>query len=422
MSIKINPFQKVEAFNWLEAKKNENLIGQPKLDRISSIEVLSANNLYAFEGNLRKLQLLQKFAANNVSNNKSINFASASSAKHLGGNDDEVLKETQRLIDNYRRQIKPNEIKGSQPVAPKKPSGHADAKHKVKPEVQAEIMNNPDRIFSGKRINRDGSERYVDIYYKKGSAVITEQGDKGRVITAYGLIDKRRPNPKPFTLEKITENPNYVEIKLEKLGSTNVIYPNKPRFDANDFPPGPPKTNTPPTTNGSSNTGGTTGGKPNAANPSGQKVPVTNEPVVTPQTPVTNEPPITPKSPTVDENLPKPNPLGKLAKNVSRGLVVMQLVQLGLTALNFSQLKADGEKLGYYVDPFFDKYIITEPDKAAANLPEGFELEFFTDPNDYASIGNSTKFTVKDGKFFNPDGYSLVYNKEKGYVEAVLIA
>lgn len=414
MSIKVNPFQNISFPNQLDTKTDQKAESANK-NTIANLEISSANSFHTLAGQMRKLQLLQKIVSVDITSSKSNQANFTTSTRRLGG-DDEILKETQRLIENYRRQIKPKEIKGAQPVEEGKTSGHAYPKHGVKPEIQAEIMNNPERIFSGKRINKDGSERYVDIYYKNGSAVITEQGDKGRVITAYGNITTKG-KVKPFILEKITNNPNYVEIKLEKLGSTNVIYPNKPRFDANDFPPGPPKTNTPPKTNGN-----TTGGIPNAANPSGQKVLVTNEPVVTPQAPVTNEPPITPKSPTVDENLPKPNPLGKLAKNVSRGLVVMQLVQLGLTALNFSQLKADGEKFGYYVDPFFDKYIITEPDKAAANLPEGFELEFFTDPNDYASVGNSVKFTVKDGKFSNPDGYSLVYNKEKGYVEAVLLA
>jgi len=416
MKINFN-FQDILVPTSLDRKKNGEVTTSENSNINSNLETSSANDFHAFEGQMRKLQILRQFSSTDISNIKPVQANFATSAKRLGGDDDEILKETQRLIDNYRRQIKPKEIKGSQPVSPGKPPGHAGPKHGVKYEVQTEIMNNPDRIFSGKRINKDGSERYVDIYYKNGSAVITEQGDKGRVITGYGLIDKRRPNPKPFNIEKITNNPNYVEIKLEKLGSTNVIYPNKPRFDANDFPPGPPKTNTPPLTNG-----GSTGGKPNAANPGGQKVPVINEPVVTPQSPAANEPPIATKSPTVDENLPKSNPLGKMAKNVSRGLVIMQLVQLGLTALNFSQLKAEGEKFGYYVDPFFDKYIITDPDKAVANLPEGFELEFFTDPNDYASVGNSVKFTVKDGKFSNPDGYSLVYNKEKGYVEAVLLA
>lgn len=412
MSVKINSVSNISFLNPSDTEIGEN--STPANNTAADYENSSAKNFRALEGQMRKLLILKQFASVDISNNRPIQASFATSTKRLGGSDDETLKEAQRLIENFRRQIKPKEIKGAQPAAPGMSPGHANSGHKVKPEVQAEIMNKPERIFSGLNDNK----RYVDIYYKNGSAVITVQGDKGRVITAYGLINQQKNvKTKPFKLENITNNPNYVEIKLEKLGSTNVVFPNKERFDAKDFPPGPPKTNTPPKTNG-----GATDVKPNTTNPGGQKVPVTNEPVVKPQAPVTNEPPITPKSPTVDENLLKPNLLGKLSKNVSRGLVIMQLVQLGLTALNFSQLKADGEKFGYYVDPFFDKYIITEPDKAAANLPEGFELEFFTDPNDYASVGNSVKFTVKDGKFFNPDGYSLVYNKEKGYVEAVLMA
>jgi hypothetical protein len=98
------------------------------------------------------------------------------------------------------------------------------------------------------------------------------------------------------------------------------------------------------------------------------------------------------------------------------------LVQMGAAALNFSKLEKDAEKLGFYVDPFLDKYIITDPEKAAKNLGEGFELTFYNDPNDYYSQGQSVKFTVKDGKFSNPDGYQLIFNKEKGYTEAVLLA
>jgi hypothetical protein len=65
---------------------------------------------------------------------------------------------------------------------------------------------------------------------------------------------------------------------------------------------------------------------------------------------------------------------------------------------------------------------ITDPEKAATNLGEGFELTFYINPQDYYSQGESVKFTVKDGKFSNPDGYQLIFNKEKGYTEAVLLA
>ncbi len=410
MSIKVNPFQNISSPNQLDTKIDQKADLANENITISD-EVSSKSSFHTLAGQMRKLQLLQKFASADVANNKPIQANFATSTKRIGGDDDEIRKETQRLIENFRRQIKPKEVKGAQPVEGGKTSGHAYPKHGVKPEVQAEIMNNAERIFSGKRINRDGSERYVDIYYKNESAVITEQGDKGRVITAYGNITAKG-KVKPFILETITENPNFVEINLEKLGSTNVIYPNKERFDANDFPPGPAKTNVPPKVNGGgSNAGETAEIKPNAANPAGaQKVPAANEP------------PVSPKAPQINEELPPRSPLGKLSGNISRGLVIMQLVQVGLTALNFSTLEADGEKFGYYIDPFFDKYVITNPEKAAKNLPEGFELKFFTDPNDYASTGQSLTFTVRDGEFFNAEGYVLSFNKEKGFVEAVLLA
>ncbi len=341
--------------------------------------VSSAKHSYVFEGQMRKLQLLQQFSASEIANNKPIQANYATSTVKLGGDD------LQRLIDNYRRQIKPKEIKGSRPVTPGASPGHPDSKHGVKVEVQAEIMNKPDKIYSG--INKNG--RYVDIYYKDGSAVITEQGNKGRVISAYGNVTTKG-KAKPFKIENIAKNPNYVEIDLEKLGAVKVMYPNRERFEKNDFPPGPAKNDS-------------AGKTPNAAeNSASAKLEAKS------------------KSPTIDEDAPKPS--GRFGKGFNRGLLIMELVNLGLAALNFSQLKADGEKFGYYIDPFFDKYVIMNPDKAAENLPEGFELKFYTDPTDHLSQGNYITFTVESGKFTNPDGYSLVYNKEKGFVEAVMVA
>jgi hypothetical protein len=421
MSIKINPFRNIEALNFLTKVNDKKVLVKSEIKSGFNAQISTANNLHLFAGDLRKAQLFGKLESLNRANNK-INgaFAISSPKVILGGDDEEVIKETKRLIDNYKRKIEPKEIKGANPSAPGKPPGHAGPKHKVKPEVQAEIMNNPDRIFSGKRINKDGSERYVDIYYKNKSAVVTEQGNKGRVITAYGLIDKnpKNLNPKPFNLEKIANNPNYVEIKLEKLGSTNVVYPNKGRFEAKDFPPGPPKNN-PPKVNGNE----PPQIKPVVTTPTKPIVTIAEELPSIPKTTGTNQPPITPKTPIINEELPvRTSPIGKIAGNISRGLIIMQLVQIGVTALNFSKLEADAEKFGFYVDPFLDKYIITNPDKAAQNLGEGFELTFYTNPQDYHSQGDSVKFTVKDGKFTNPDGYQLIFNKEKGYTEAVILA
>jgi hypothetical protein len=416
MSIKINPFRGIEVLNLLTKSDDKN--SQIKTDNKlhHNAKFSTASNLHLFAGNLKKSQLFGKLESLNRVDNK-LNLASAfSTAKiNLGDDDDEVIKETKRVIDNYKRKIEPKEIKGSQPTEKIKSPGHANSGHRVKPEVQAEIMNNAERIFSGK--NKNG--RYVDIYYKNGSAVITEQGNKGSVITAYGLIDKKKNiKIKPFKITDIENNPNYVEIKLEKLGSTNVVYPNKGRFEAKDFPPGPPKSN-PPKVNGNE----PPQIKPVVTTPTKPIVTIAEELPSIPKTTGTNQPPITPKTPIINEELPvRTSPIGKIAGNISRGLIIMQLVQIGVTALNFSKLEADAEKFGFYVDPFLDKYIITNPDKAAQNLGEGFELTFYTNPQDYHSQGDSVKFTVKDGKFTNPDGYQLIFNKEKGYTEAVILA
>jgi hypothetical protein len=405
MSIKINSSRTIEALNFLPKSNQKEIIrNQDKLNLRQ--EISTANGLHLFAGNLRKAQLFGKLESLNRVDNK-INDASALSSPKVSFGDEDS-KEAKRIIDNYKRKIEPKEIKGAQPPEGSKTSGHADPKHGVKTNVQTEILNNPERIFSGKRINKNGSERYVDVYYKNGSAVITEQGDKSQVITAYGKVSTKG-KAKPFNLEKIAQDPNFVEIKLEKAGSTNVVYPNKERFDAKDFPPGPQKNNLPKTNTSTINE--TTEIKPNISNPA------------EPNVPVANKPPITPKTPIINEELPvSPSPIGKLSGNISRGLIIMQLVQIGVAALNYSKLETDAKKFGFYIDPFLDKYIITDPEKAAKNLGEDFELTFYTNPQDYYSQGQSVKFTVKDGKFFNPDGYQLIFNKEKGYTEAVLLA
>jgi len=59
---------------------------------------------------MRKLQLLQKFASVDITNSKLNQANFATSTRRLGGDDDEILKETQRLIDNYRRQTTSEEI------------------------------------------------------------------------------------------------------------------------------------------------------------------------------------------------------------------------------------------------------------------------------------------------------------------------
>lgn len=99
-------------------------------------------------------------------------------------------------------------------------------------------------------------------------------------------------------------------------------------------------------------------------------------------------------------------------------------MQIGVGVYEASQAKADGEKFGYFVDPFMGRYVITDPEKAAQNLPEGFELKFYFDPLYPYSPERSVTFTVKDGKFANTDknfpDYKL-YKDEKGTVQAGIL-
>ena len=414
MKINAKPFENISDKNLSNANFDKGFVNSNN-EANTAADNISIINEYALEGQMRKMQLLRKFAVNDASN-ISANLPSkfAVSTRRIGG-DEDLIKELNRIHENYRRQIKPSEIKGAQPASSGLPSGHADSKHGVKVEVQATVMNTPDRIFSG--INDNG--RYVDIYYKDESVVITEFGNKGRVITAYGTISTKG-KIEPVDVEQFISNPRYVEIKLEEKGATNIIYPNKQRWEADDFPRNPPKPNVPPKTNGGSN-GGTVEGnntpKTTVAG-SGQKVPIANETPVG-EVPITTEPPMTPR--VLPEEVPIVKPSGGTTGTISNGIILLQLVQLGLAAYDVSRLKADGDKFGYYVDPFLNRYVLTDPDKAAKNLPEGFELKFFLDPTNVYPVGPSIMFKVQDGKFVNIDknypDYRL-YIGEDGLVAA----
>ncbi|WP_051036133.1 hypothetical protein [Stanieria cyanosphaera] len=113
-----------------------------------------------------------------------------------------------------RQQISSDDIKGAFPP-PGGSAGHARSKHNFSKDLQAEIINNPDRIFAG--INDNG--RQVTVFYKDHNVVITQNNDHTRVITAYGKDGigrnaKGQPVPgKPVDLSKWSNNSNYVEIK-----------------------------------------------------------------------------------------------------------------------------------------------------------------------------------------------------------------
>jgi hypothetical protein len=140
------------------------------------------------------------------------------------------LEESKKRFDNFRETIKPSEIKGAPPAEGSATAGHARSAHGVSNTVQANILNEPDRIFSGRNTNG----REVDIYYKDGSVAITEAGNKRSVITAYGLADTKKKKPTAVSPEKWDNDPSYVEIKFDK--GNEVLYPNKERWEANDWP------------------------------------------------------------------------------------------------------------------------------------------------------------------------------------------
>jgi hypothetical protein len=86
---------------------------------------------------------------------------------------------------NFRRRIAPDEIGGAPPVAEGASPGHARSGHGWDVEMQADLLNNPERVFTG--TNEDG--RLVDIYWRDGDIVVTIAGSKKEVITAYGKSD-----------------------------------------------------------------------------------------------------------------------------------------------------------------------------------------------------------------------------------------
>ncbi|MGK8524310.1 RHS repeat-associated core domain-containing protein [Nocardia asteroides] len=150
-------------------------------------------------------------------------------------------------FENFDRQVTPGELRKAPAPFEGGPEGHAYDKHRVTPQVQASVLNNPDRIFSGlyhgeNFITGQPYTREVDIYFlagdrdpTRGSVVITEAGNKNSVITAYGLIDRSVRAPKPVKVEKWSENPNYVEIRKND-GAHEVVYPNRERWERNDWP------------------------------------------------------------------------------------------------------------------------------------------------------------------------------------------
>ena len=135
--------------------------------------------------------------------------------------------------DNFRRDVTADELHGAPPFGDSGTAGHSRSKHGVSNAQAAELMNDPERIFSG--VNKNG--RNVDIYYRNGSAVITEAGDRTSVITAYGRFSPKGANS-PIDPERWADparwdsGARYVEIGTNKKGPLEVIYPNRSEWEA----------------------------------------------------------------------------------------------------------------------------------------------------------------------------------------------
>jgi hypothetical protein len=112
-----------------------------------------------------------------------------------------------------RPQFSEKDLRGALP-GPGGQAGHANSKHEFSKQLQADIINKPERVFIG--INDNG--RQVTVFYKDGNVVITQDNDFTRVITAYGrsAISKSsggqvRPGT-PVSPNRWMNSPNYVEI------------------------------------------------------------------------------------------------------------------------------------------------------------------------------------------------------------------
>lgn len=92
-------------------------------------------------------------------------------------------------------------------------AGHGRSKHwadAARKAMVLDILNSPGRIFTGV-YERTG--RRVDIYYRDGNVVITDAGQKDRVITGYGgTLDVE--NPRAVDPNNWAGNPAYEEVPV----------------------------------------------------------------------------------------------------------------------------------------------------------------------------------------------------------------
>jgi hypothetical protein len=137
------------------------------------------------------------------------------------------LQRFKARIANFGRTVKPNEVRGAPPWGPGGRPGHAESDHGWTKQMQADLLNRPERFFSG--INDRGRE--VDVYYRAEDVVITEAGTKHSVITAYGVSSPKNGND-PAKVGRWADNPRYVEIK-----GREVVYPDRSQWEADGWPP-----------------------------------------------------------------------------------------------------------------------------------------------------------------------------------------
>ena len=137
------------------------------------------------------------------------------------------LQRFKARVANFKRTVKSNEIRGAPPGPGGSRPGHAESDHGWTGKMQADLLNRPERIFSG--INDKGRE--VDVYYRNEDVVITEAGKKTSVITAYGRSSPKNGND-PVKVKRWADNPRYVEIK-----GNEVVHPDRSQWEADGWPP-----------------------------------------------------------------------------------------------------------------------------------------------------------------------------------------
>jgi hypothetical protein len=136
------------------------------------------------------------------------------------------LQRFKARMANFAQTVKPNEVRPAPPGSNGSRAGHAETEHGWTKQMQADLLNRPERVFSG--INEKG--RDVDIYFRGEDVVITEAGKKTSVITAYGRSSPKGGND-PVKVKRWADNPRYVEIK-----GNNVVYPDRGQWEADGWP------------------------------------------------------------------------------------------------------------------------------------------------------------------------------------------